>query len=175
MPRISIQPVFKPQAGDLGEVHGVAGEERGVVGQGDAGDSQIHGADADALAAKASVGGGGFGIEGENHPTGKKVHALDELLVGEDAFVRIKGAVGAGRHAAKFFFPRDDRGEYLCPGLQEATAQSVAKWSGIGKLVEVIGIEQEHGQVSPSRSAAMLRRVGLLRVKRRRLAKCRRF
>ena len=34
-PRISIQPVFKPRTGDLGEVDGVAGEERGVVGQGD--------------------------------------------------------------------------------------------------------------------------------------------
>ena len=84
-----IQPVFKPQAGDLGEVHGVAGEERGIVGQGDAGDSQVHGADADALAAEASEGGGGFGIQRESHPAGEEVHALDELLLGEDAFVCI--------------------------------------------------------------------------------------
>lgn len=81
----------------------------------------------------------------------------------------------AGQHAAKFFFQRDDRGEYLCPGLQETSPQSVAKWSGIGQFLEVIGIEQEHGRVSLSRSAAMLRRVGLLRVQRRRLAKCRRW
>jgi hypothetical protein len=31
MSRFSIQPFFKPQAGDMGEVHGVAGEERGIV------------------------------------------------------------------------------------------------------------------------------------------------
>ena len=43
----SIEPVFKPQAGDLGKVHGVAGEGRGVVGQGDAGDFQVHGAYSD--------------------------------------------------------------------------------------------------------------------------------
>lgn len=94
----------------MGEVHGVAGEERGVVGDGDAGDSQIHRADADALAAEASEGGGGFSIQGENDPTGEEVHALDELLVGEDAFVWSESAVGAGQHAAKFFFQRDDRG-----------------------------------------------------------------
>ena len=35
------------QARDLGEVHGVAGEECGVVGDGDAGDFKIHGADAE--------------------------------------------------------------------------------------------------------------------------------
>jgi hypothetical protein len=124
------------------------------------------------LAAKAREGGGGFGIEGENHPTGEEVHALDELLVGEDAFVRIKGAVGAGQYVAKFFFQRDDCGEYPCPGLYEATPESLAKGSGIGKFLEVIGIEQEYGRVSLSRSAAMLRRVGPLRVKRHRLARC---
>ena len=102
------------------------------MGHGDAGDSQIHGADADALAAEASEGGSGLVIQGENDPTGNEVHALDELLVGEDAFFRIKGAVGAGQCAAKFFFQRDDCGEYLCPGLQEATSESLAKWSGIG-------------------------------------------
>ena len=171
----SIQPVFKPQAGDLGEVHGVAGEERGVVSQGDAGDSQVHGADADALAAKASEGDGGFSIQREDYPAGEEVHALDELLIGKDAFGGIKGAVGAGQHAAKFFFERDDRGEYLCPGLQETSPESLTQRSGIGKFLEVIGIEQEHGRVSPSRSAAMLRRVGPLRVRRRRLARCLRF
>ena len=31
---ISIQAVLKPQAGDLGEVHGIAGEERCVVEKG---------------------------------------------------------------------------------------------------------------------------------------------
>jgi hypothetical protein len=159
----------------LGEVHGVAGEERGVVSQGDAGDSQIHGADADALAAESREGGGGFGIQRENYPPSEEVHALDEFLVGEDAFVRIKGAVGAGQHAAKFFFQRDDRGEYLCSGLQEATPESLTKRSGIGQFLEVIGIEQEHRRVSPSRFAAMLRRVGRLRVKRRRPSRCRRF
>ena len=60
---LSIQPVFKPQAGDLGEVHGVAGEERGVMSQGNAGDSEIHGADADALAAEAREGCSVFGIQ----------------------------------------------------------------------------------------------------------------
>lgn len=142
---------------------------------GDAGDSQIHGVDADALVAKAREGSGGFGIQRKNHPQGEEVHAFDELLVGEDAFARIKGAVGAGHYAAKFFFLRNDRGEYLSPGLQEATPESLAKWSGIGKFREVIGIEKEHGRVSLSRSAAMLRRVGPLCVKMRRLAKCRRF
>lgn len=67
-------------------------------------------------------------------------------MVGENAFVRIKGAVGAGQYAAKFFFQRDDGGEYLCPGLQEATAQSLAKWSGVGQFLEVIGIEQNMGR-----------------------------
>jgi len=79
---------------------GVAGEERGVVGQGNTGDSQVHGADSDPLAAEASEGGGGFGIEGQNNPTGGEVHALDELLLGADAFVRIEGAIGAGQRQA---------------------------------------------------------------------------
>ena len=138
-------------------------------------DPRTHGADADALAAEASEGGGGFGIKREYHPPGEEVHALDELLIGENALVRIKGAVGAGQYAAKFLFQRDDRGEYLCPGLQETTPESLAKWSGIGKFLEVIGIEQEHRRVSLSRSAATLLRVGPLRVKMRRLAMCRQF
>jgi hypothetical protein len=48
----SILPVFVSKPKDLSEVHGDAGEERGVVGDGDAGDIQVHGADADSALLK---------------------------------------------------------------------------------------------------------------------------
>ena len=47
----SVEPVLESQARHLVEIHGIAREERGVVREGDAGNLQIHRADADALPA----------------------------------------------------------------------------------------------------------------------------
>ena len=45
-----VQPVLEPQSGHLREVGRVAREQRRVMGEDDAGDFQVHGADANCLA-----------------------------------------------------------------------------------------------------------------------------
>jgi len=47
--RPSFQPVLETQTGHLGEVRGVAAQERRVVGEGDAGDFQVQRPDTHAL------------------------------------------------------------------------------------------------------------------------------
>ena len=142
--RISIQPVFKPQAGDLGEVHGVAGEERGVVGDGDAGDFQVHGADADSALLELVKQCCRFLIEGEDQPVGEQIDLFLQLGIDRDLPLRVIGAVEKCQPSAKVLFDSDDgRGQWvgliLEPRAQESSGSRVFLEFG-----EVIGIKHLH-------------------------------
>lgn len=51
--RRSVEPILHTEAGDFLEVHEVAAEEEGVVGDADGGDFEVHRSDADALGLEA--------------------------------------------------------------------------------------------------------------------------
>ena len=140
----SIQPVFKPQAGDLGEVHGVAGEERGVVGDGDAGDFQVHGADSDSALLELVKQCCRFLIEGEDQPVGEQIDLLLQSRIDRDLPVRVIGAVEQCQPTAKVLFDSDDGGGQRVGLILQARAQ---KSSGSGVLLEfgeVVGIKDLH-------------------------------
>ena len=104
----SIQPVFKPQAGDLGEVHGIAGEESGIVGDGDAGDFQIHGADAESVLLKLAEQCCRFLIERKDQPVGEQIDLLLQSRIDRDLPVRVIGAIEQRQPSAKVFLDGDD-------------------------------------------------------------------
>jgi hypothetical protein len=107
-PRFSIQPVFKPQAGDLGEVHGVASEECGVVGDGDAGNFQVHGADAESALLKLAKQYCRFLIERKDEPVDKQIDLLLLPRIDRDLPVRIIGAVEQCQPTAQVLLDGDD-------------------------------------------------------------------
>ena len=144
MPRISIQPVFKPQAGDLGEVHGVAGEERGVVGDGDAGDFQVHGADADSALLELVKQGCRFLIEGEDQPVGEQSDLFLQSRIDRDLPVRVIGAVEQRQPTAKVFFDGDNGGGQRVGLILETRAQESSGSGVFFELGEVIGIKHLH-------------------------------
>ena len=142
--RFSIQPVLKPQAGDLGEVHGVAGEEGGVVGDGDAGDFQIHGADAKSALLKLAKQCCRFQIEREDQPVGEQFDLFLKPRIDRDLPVRVIGAVEQRQPTAKMLFDGDDGGGQRVGLILEARAQDSSGSGVFLKLGEVVGIKHLH-------------------------------
>ena len=142
--RFSIQPVLKPQAGDLGEVHGVAGEERGVVGDGDAGDFQVHGADSDSALLELVKQCCRFLIEGEDQPVGEQIDLLLQSRIDRDLPVRVIGAVEQCQPTAKMLFDGDNGGAQRVGLILEARAQDSSGSRVFLEFGEVIGIKHFH-------------------------------
>ena len=92
-PANSIQPILESQAGDLREVARIASQERYIVGQGNAGDFQIHRTDADAFASKAHEQVGGSSVPREHGPRGEKINAALEPLISKNLLVRVGEAM----------------------------------------------------------------------------------
>ncbi|MBJ7257090.1 MAG: hypothetical protein JHD23_08505 [Akkermansiaceae bacterium] len=91
----------------MGEVHGVAGEERGVVGYGDAGDFQVLGADADSALLELVKQGCRFLIEGEDQPVGEQRDLFLQARLDRDLPVRVIGAVEQREPTAKVLLDGD--------------------------------------------------------------------
>ena len=83
-PTSSLQPILDSQAGHLGEVLRVPGQDSGVVGESDAGDFQVQGPDAQSLAPELEEQVCRIGIPRENDPVGKEINLPLEFGVGAD-------------------------------------------------------------------------------------------
>lgn len=139
-----IQPVFKPQAGDLGKVHSVAGEERGIVGQGDACYFQIHGADADSALLKMSQQSCRFLIEREDQPVGKQIDLLLQPRIDRDLPGRVVGAVEQSQPSPKVLFDGDDSRGQKVGLILEANAQELPGSGVFLEFGKVVGIKHLH-------------------------------
>ena len=114
------------------------------MGQGDAGDFQVHGADADSALLKLAEQCCRFLIEREDQPAGEQIDLFLQSRIDRDLPVRVIGAVEKCQPTAKVFFDSDDgRGERV--GLiLEARAQKSSGGGVFLKFGEVICIKHLH-------------------------------
>jgi len=63
-----VEPVFKAEARDFGEIHSVAGQQRGIMRDGNGCDFQIQRADTNALTAELQHKIHRLGVEGKDDP-----------------------------------------------------------------------------------------------------------
>jgi hypothetical protein len=140
----SIEPVLALQSRHGFEVGEVAGEQGGVVGEADAGDFQILGADLLAERLQGIEAVCGIVIPREHQPGCKHLHLPDEALVGSDLGSRI-GAPPDFREPTAQGFLDGDRGDgsVLIRGF-EFLKQSQACCSAVGQFADVIGIQDKH-------------------------------
>lgn len=117
------QPVFKPQSRNLGEVHGVLGEEKRVVGNGDAGDLEVHGADADALLAKGEEESRRILIQRQNRPRCVSFNETVKFPIGIDLPERIGCGMDFFQPAFDAFLHIYHSGGYLVTSCVQALGQ----------------------------------------------------
>ncbi len=145
------QPVFKSQSGNLGKVHGVLCEKKGVVGDGDAGNLEVHGADADALLAKGMEKSRCILIQRQNRPPCVGFDEVIKFRVGVDLPQR----VGCGMDFLQPAFDallniHNGGGDFLTGGIQ-APGQSFGRGSIATQCRQVVSIQHHHGPRSPFR------------------------
>lgn len=112
-PSGSVQPIVESQPWHLGEVAGVAGQERGFVDERDAGDLKVHGPDAYAFSSKAGEQIGGIGVPWEHVPRRKELDAALQPLIGEDLAVWVGEAMDFSQPAAQLLFYRHNGGRSI--------------------------------------------------------------
>ena len=170
-----IQPVLHAEAGDFLEVHEVAAEEEGVVGDADCGDFEVHRADADALGLESVENVCSVGIKRENGKLRERFYARLEAGVGSELCGAGCVAADEGDPSLERFFGGDDAGEEIGISLAHPCDKPVPARGCVGKFGEVVGVE-DYDHVTGLwrfRISAILHRAEQLRGNARRPASCR--
>ena len=126
------------------EVHGVAGEERGVVSQGDAGDFQVHGADSDSALLEHVKQCCRLLIEGEDQPVGEQIDLFLQSSIDRDLPLRVIGAVEECQPTAKVLFDSDDGRSQWVGLILDSRAQESSSGRVFLEFGEVVGIKHIH-------------------------------
>lgn len=138
--------VFEAEGGDFFEVAAVAGPEGGVEGEGDGGNFEVHGADADFQFAKALKFDGGPLGEGENGDGGIEGDVGFKFSVGLNFAghrVSFREPVHPASHL--FFIGDDGDGEVLVRTQQyEPLVDALSEGIALLEKRNVVGVEDDH-------------------------------
>ena len=130
-------------SGDLAEVGYVAGQDGGVVGEGDTGDFKIHRADAHALTAEVKKSFCGIAVPRKDGPVGKSFDLALELGVRNDLTLQVAVATDFSEPAAHLFFDGDDAKSDIRSGLFESGAKACGSRGAAFPLRKVVCIKKQ--------------------------------
>ena len=141
----SVQPVLEFQSRNFREIGGVACQQRGIVREGDAGDFQIHGSDANAIAPQADESVGSIRIPRQDQPRGEEFDAVVQLSIGRDLLVRIREPVQLRQPAAQGFLGAHNRRRRLFAAESDPVAQARTRLGPCAEFPHMVRVEDEHG------------------------------
>ena len=133
-----IQPVLKSQPGHLPEILRVAGEQQGIVLQGNAGDAEIMRRRAQPLRAQPTQSARSISIPRKHHPFGEELHALLKPLIRDDFCGRSRRPVDLRQPAAQALLHIHHRRGHRLPALAEAMQQPRTRRRGFSEHRKMI-------------------------------------
>lgn len=144
----SPQPIFKSQPRHLRKIHSVPREQQAVVFHRDAGNSQIHRADANSLGAQRPQTRRRIKIPWKEPEFCKKANLKDKLPVGLNLLVHFACRGEPSHSSTEGFFRADNCGHSFVARGRKPCFERNAKRATIGQFLKVIRVEDQHRRQS---------------------------
>jgi hypothetical protein len=139
----SFQPVLECQARHFDKVARVTSKKSRAVGQDNAGDFQIHSADAHAVLAGPHKQVGSRCIPREHRPGREEINAPPQPIISRNLAVRIVEAMDFGQPTTELLLDRNDCCRRVLPGRPDAVEQLQAVLGGEAQYRDMVCVKYQ--------------------------------